>query len=689
MSEKWRKAFKYAGGFFLITILLELTLFQYRYYESRNLTPPEQITVDYLGLVDNQDGTWTADSQDPCIEFSFPLTEIKTIKLDLETIPHDTRINQVELSFFLSDEGSEPYYEVPQSALYNYTLGEQAETITTRTVLHHDPTSQYIRLRPGGQVRKIKVMLHINPGQVVQIHDMALNAQRPFSFSALRVLLLWGLGMLVYLLSPKHSFFETPYRGERWQKAVIFTLAAVYILTFAFLTYKGHYSEEPGKNPYVALSRSLAKGQVYLDDEPPAELLEMENPYDTKLRNEKGIGYLWDHAYYQGKYYVYFGVMPALIYYLPWYLLTGNDFPAHLDFYIMSGLYVAGIFLFLGQLIKKYFQKASFMIYLLLSSALVWGGGVVFLALHPDFYSIPKYFSVVMTVWGLYFWLSGRKAEGKISMGRLVAGSACMASVAGGRTQMVLGSFLAIFLLGDLFIKKTWRDTFRKENMKNFLIFFSPFILIAGILMLYNFSRFGSVFDFGANYNLTTNDMTKRGMNIDRCGLAVFTYLLQPPYVISQFPYITEVNLVTNYPGITITEGMRGGLLLCNPFLLILLFQNQVKERLKEKRLYWFNLFCLLSGLVIAVADAQMAGLLVGYTGDFAIFFFLPAITTLLALLESVREGSKQNHLLLTMTSLSIFIGITYNVLSIFVRSRLNSHSSFFYLVRQAIEFWQ
>ena len=42
---------------------------------------------------------------------------------------------------------------------------------------------------------------------------------------------------------------------------------------------------------------------------------------------ETGENYLWDTAYYEGHYYVYFGVVPVLLFYLPFYLVTGANFP--------------------------------------------------------------------------------------------------------------------------------------------------------------------------------------------------------------------------------------------------------------------------------------------------------------------------------------------------------------------------
>ena len=37
---------------------------------------------------------------------------------------------------------------------------------------------------------------------------------------------------------------------------------------------------------------------------------------------ERGKDYLWDTAYYNGKFYVYFGILPLLIFFLPYYAIT-------------------------------------------------------------------------------------------------------------------------------------------------------------------------------------------------------------------------------------------------------------------------------------------------------------------------------------------------------------------------------
>src|SRR5215212_6650762 len=66
-----------------------------------------------------------------------------------------------------------------------------------------------------------------------------------------------------------------------------------------------------GKDYYWMLTQSFQKGQTYLPVEPNPALLKLENPYD--LQQRKGLDYLWDTTLYKGKYYLYWGPVPAVL----------------------------------------------------------------------------------------------------------------------------------------------------------------------------------------------------------------------------------------------------------------------------------------------------------------------------------------------------------------------------------------
>ena len=52
-------------------------------------------------------------------------------------------------------------------------------------------------------------------------------------------------------------------------------------------------------------------GKPHLLVEPNPELLKLENPYDYHQRRD--LEYLWDTTLYNGKYYLYWGPVPAVL----------------------------------------------------------------------------------------------------------------------------------------------------------------------------------------------------------------------------------------------------------------------------------------------------------------------------------------------------------------------------------------
>lgn len=111
-----------------------------------------------------------------------------------------------------------------------------------------------------------------------------------------------------------------------------------------------------------------------------------------------------------------------------------------------------------------------------------------------------------------------------------------------------------------------------KDGRMQFACLIVPFVVVAAGLMAYNYARFGSFTDFGANYNLTMNDMTQRGMQFARIMPAFFAYFLQPPNVTGVFPFVQPVVFATTYLGQTIKEVTFGGVFATMPILWILFF---------------------------------------------------------------------------------------------------------------------
>ena len=100
--------------------------------------------------------------------------------------------------------------------------------------------------------------------------------------------------------------------------------------------------------------------------------------------------------------------------------------------------------------------------------------------------------------------------------------------------------------------------------------------------MFYNYSRFGSVFEFGAKYNLTTNDVTRRGFNLDRLGGGLLTMLVLPPIYSATFPFIRESAISSRYMGKMIVEFVVGGIFTTNLISWVCLGSFWIKDILKK-----------------------------------------------------------------------------------------------------------
>ena len=155
------------------------------------------------------------------------------------------------------------------------------------------------------------------------------------------------------------------------------------------------------------------------------------------------------------------------------------------------------------------------------------GCGMLLIVHPPTFYNMPVSMALALTLWGLYCWVRALDTpprpdvppDAHPDVRFMAAGGLLMALVAACRPQMLVGSFLILPLFWS-YVKDNLRQPDRRRAVAIRILWTAlPYVIVAGLLMYYNWARFGSPFDFGANYNLTTNDMTHRGFHLDRLPL--------------------------------------------------------------------------------------------------------------------------------------------------------------------------
>jgi len=489
------------------------------------------------------------------------------------------------------------------------------------------------------------------------LEGIRANVPRSFDFSGIRTLVVYISLLAGWLLRPEGTAWREAYLAHRkkYRPAVFFCVIALGVLAtlapFASpkdsgvctsfynandwdggsrISFRWHINDwqNDAQAQYGALAHSFLQGRLDLEKDPPAELQAMENPLDTAARMEQAPGALWDVAYYRGRYYVYFGVVPALLFQLPLELLTGvADWPPLAGMIPMAWLLILAVFGAMKQAVIRWLPDTSAAAYLLASAGTVAGSQLYYLLLRPYIYEYAILCGVSFVMLALWQWLAAANTPvsrpGAIIL-HLALGSLCMALVAGCRPQMELFAFLSVPIFWQRYIRE--KRLFSRQGAREAAAFLLPVLLVAAGLMWYNAARFGSPLDFGANYNLTSNDMTKRGFDPGRIGPALFTTFLSLPIVKAVFPYLDGFRMQTNYMGLTITETYYGGVFACLPLLWGLTQAWPLRGSLKEKRdLCGILVYGGGASVLLAVLDCQMAGVLYRYQSDFSAVLLLTA----------------------------------------------------------------
>lgn len=666
----------------MIAFLLETFLFNINYFMTASYNTVS--LNDKLNLQETADEQYKLTAVNHTLEFSNLNAEIHNIWLNFDYLQPAQELT-VKIQF--TDAAHHTYFDSTE-----YTVGVPDVSVSTMS-----DQSEYINLNTSGLVDNLKIeVTGKDVSYPIKLSDISINARHPFDFNTSRFLITAGILLLAFAFRPRSAIYRMGIVDEpRKSKAIIIATVAieVYLMaTFLFMgsnlvgvatkdynsgSWDGHSIantfEVGGDNAqqYAELAKAMAHGQLYLDEEPPQWLKDMSDPYDKGARDEAqkatGEPYLFDVAYQDGHYYVYFGVVPVVLFYLPFFLLTGSSFPTAIGVLLACVAFVLGCSALLDRFARYHFKRVSLGLYLLLQIPLVTCCGILYLLKFPTFYSLPIMLGLAFSVWGLYFWMRGRAAERP--EGWYLAGSLCMALVVGCRPQLIVLSLLAFPLFWRAYITK--KRLFTPRGAREFTCLVAPYIVVAAGLMGYNYARFGSLTDFGANYNLTVNDMTKRGWNIGRLAPALFSYFLQPPSVTGVFPFIQPAPFDTTYMGQTIKEVTFGGILACLPILWVLPFSKRILglriSQRSTRTIMGVIVVLLVSGVVVALLDAEMAGILQRYFADFS-FMFLAAVVLLVFIVnENLEPRSTTANLLMKVLLTLVAVSVLYSVLLCFI----------------------
>ena len=668
-------------------IFLEVVVFNYRHWESMLWREEHVLMQEWVigsGLREEEPLTYrfveNEGEETATIEFLNIQKELHNIHVSLEILEPETAENEaVNIQLKVTDAANAKYFRLPE-----------------RDILTSAPKSEYIRLHLSGDTEEVLLIINAQPGDLIRIHDVSANVRVPMFLSLGRMLTVIFLLLAGYFLRPSSGLHKLRWTESGWKGR--FCVAVLLCMEFlaAGVVLKSNLSvlknneELIHTQQYQMLAHSLAEGKTWLDVEPDEVLMSLSNPYDYRLRSmtmeTEGGEYLWDAAYYEGRYYVYFGIVPELLFFLPYYLITGKDLAVMPVIGIEGCLLLWGLFALLDVIVRRWFPKTSLPIYLLTALLAANGCGVWSFFRNPTFYEVPILAGLAFGVWGLYFWLRAVQKE-RLNRLQMALGSLFLALTAGCRPQLVLVLLLAFPIFGAWFLRRSPRKT---EKLADAACFGGPILAAAIGLMYYNYIRFGSVTDFGAGYNLTLQDMTHRKMDMGRTAFGFFTVFFQPPNMTGVFPYFEQVKTESQYYGQVIRESGFGGLLATNLILFLSLLPFRFRKIMEHREAA--AAACLFTGIAVAIAffDIQIGGLIPRYTVDVAWLLFLSTAIVLLAVMQTSRGSAFWKPCYLVFAAGTVQ-SLLFQFLTVFTDvydkvKDVNPH--WFYQMEHLIEFW-
>lgn len=640
----------------LIIVLVECFFFNAASFASRSASPTQAGLKFGPGLEQTGDGLLrVSDATQAYIDVSsngssdyahVDMMSAGEYRKTLPTLTQEQRNEQVRESVHVRlDDGSVHNVDVLVSR--SAYLSMSSTSGGTVRLWVEEPVDSFIPIT--GLEANVRVPFQWNWGQVAV---MALLAAVLIAFAPRSRL--WRVELNTKAKSQRAAFFIV--------MAVLGVYTAVQIFwqiagaaPMAFHT-AGRYSYDYDQYDHVA--QALLNGHVWLDLPVPQEFSQLANPYDTASRDEllnQGVTHIyWDYAYHDGHWYSYFGVLPALLLFLPYRAVTSLFVPGGLmlpnasaELLLMSGAAVFACLLVV-RVLKLTVPKVSVATTSLLCCAFVIGSNMPYFWHRTNFYSIPFSSSMLLIFLGLWLWLGAGTANKRscsvggapaVSLRHVAAGALCIAATAGCRPTFALTAVLAFAIfapqIGAVFRRSTWRSPDARRSACKFIAaMLIPAIVIMVPVVGYNYLRFGSFTDFGNAYQITVADMTDFHTSPKNMPYAVFYYLFLPLTFSSRFPFLQLTPAPT--PTWFFTETTPGGLFVMTPLAVLALAVPFLRKPIGR---LWATLTSALAlGVLLLVFDAYVGGFAWRYFADFAWCFMLGAIVVTALIVQRARH---------------------------------------------------
>lgn len=617
----------------LITIILEFTVFNinsYRMFFSKY--EQKEILINECKLenmiYNEESQIYEMKDEEAYILIDNVNCKVATVYLDASIVGNIYYENSLKYSILYTDETSKNYRELPVKYFVNSIN-----------------TSKYVTCYLSGKSEKIGIKICAEDGTKLKINSIKINRRVPFKFNIFRVVIIILFFTLLYSIKKSKVFNESFEDNKKMSIKIMFITALFFIILNIII------AQNTIRNTGDFYSRDYAKaiisGKSYIDKEPSTDLLELDNPYDTtqRIRNRDG----WDIALFNGKYYVYFGILPELLFFVPYMLINNKVLPSGEVVLLFSIFAILGLTMLMIEIIKKWFNKVPFKL-CFFSEIILLSGSLIFNVIgRPELYEVAAISALCLSVYGILFAFKFFTNEDQKYKDLLLASIFLALAVACRPTSL----FVSIIVIPLIIMQLIKNIKQRKNIIKIILSVGIPYLSVGLLLMFYNYIRFKNPFEFGAKYQLTINDLIHLKYRIMTIPVGLYTAFLKIPHFIQDFPFIKTDGKTISFFGYFYTEDNIGGLFTLVPTTLSVLLIPKIKFKNKDIKylVYSFSIV----GFLISIISIIKAGVLQRYIADYAWILIIASLTILLTIFENYKTDEAKNVLIKIIGICTIF----------------------------------
>lgn len=603
---------------------------------------------------------------------------IKNIYIDIFNVktmneePENDSFDLVTFNVYYTDKGNHQY---------NY-LGSRL------SVVDGIEKSRYKTSTSVGMTEKLEIKLEPNTNdnwkqneyrfkdKVIGINKISINKPVPLDFNFIRLSIVFVIVWVIrFIFVDKHSEvleykLNKSSKKQRYATFVVGFLLILFSSNF-FMNARDVDPRDYINTMYYKLCDSILRGKVSQTTVPQYWLSRLDNVYDAnnrqhymtpdatetngtqaqftngspvkqaynngfrwRLAHFGGVAidkyvnnYQFDNVYYNGKYYIYFGLAPLYLI-LPYRLITGLDLDLRVYSFIMTCFLCFAAFKFMRIALSKFCKSISYIGYILAASILFLSSECL-ISRQVLIYHLLLYNSVSFALIGMSFFLSCYDEEKKkVSCIKIALGSLFMALIVTARPHVILSVITIVPLLWQLTFKE--RALFSRKSIGATIGLILPVLMVAAVQMAYNYIRFGSVLEFGANYQLTVNDVLNRRTGLSSFCYDMFLMLFSGIQTSFEFPFIQAQSFTAIWKMAMGTNDMGpvqfGGVFAKYIIMWFIPLIFAVKKQLKDNRSWGFTLCCTISGFAIAAAVIFKIGYWQRYVCDFVFLLIIASV---------------------------------------------------------------